>query len=319
MSDILEKTNRINEMMADLVYQIAQQQSHQELYRQAVDVMLQVSELENIAHNGGYRRKRKGQIEVQLENLEIRKVSRKLLRWADHPEQVNARLLTHFLELKRQGVEPVTKSRMEQFADQEGIKNFNSNFFGMSNIGEKNHGKVFDLIDGAVTIWPQVADAVAQFEEVVTARQSEKKMRQELLDSVVQQQNELQVKIPEPQHARPSENPVTKHNALEPIYQQFKALWLKKIYRDEALDELQRAGIQESSAVDHLNALEAMMRGESYPSPISSEATGYFIEKIRTDFSRGYLERARQAVGQHLDEQQKKGNPQPDLRTWLEM
>ena len=185
MKEVLEKTNQIHEMMAALIYQIAQQQPHPELHRQAVELMLQVGELENLARNGGYRRKKKGQIEAQLESLEIRKVARKLLRWADHREQVNARLLIHFLELKRQGVEPITKSRMEQFADREGIRNFNSNFFGMSNIGEKNHGKVFQVTDGVVTIWPPVADAVAQFEETVAARESEKRVQQEVIGSVL--------------------------------------------------------------------------------------------------------------------------------------
>jgi hypothetical protein len=323
MNYLEEVVGQINEQMAALIYQIGQQQPHLDLHRQAVEVMLQLSELERIARSGGQRRRRKGRAEwmseAQLQEQEVRKVSRKLLRWSDHLGQVNSRLLIHYLELRRQGVDPVTRSSIEQFAEQEGIKNFNSNFFGMSHIGEKNHGKVFDLVDGVVTLWPPVMDVVAQFEGRVTALAAE--------------QLEPQPSAPQPpqprHHAAPASaqqsaaeraaertaerSPVVERSPAveerasaderapyELIYRQFKALWLKRIERAAALDELQRSGVQRAVGDTHLQVLESMMRGEPYQSVISAEATRYFIDSIRTDFSRGYLERALRAAEPHL-------------------
>lgn len=99
---------------------------------------------------------------------EINKVARRLPNWAQNQDQINSRILTAFLSLKRNGLEPITPEDIALKADIS--TNFGNNFTQMANVGERNHGKVFEVIGGTVSIWQPVKQLVDQYEDVVFSR-----------------------------------------------------------------------------------------------------------------------------------------------------
>lgn len=352
MDIILEKTRTISELSTGLVFDIGQGRTHRELHQQALSLLLQVNDLEQMITENAQKATPKVLSEAEQQAKEINKVGRKLKRWAQNRGQVNTRLLAHFLELRRQGHSTITKLQMEAFAERERIKNFNSNFFGMNHIGPKNHGKVFDVIDGVVTIWPPVLDAVEQFERQsvvdaavreegplsaeaaisveIESTQSEPvetapavtepvvaelSVPQELQRAAVVQSD----RVEPPEVQRSGGDGVMSEADIESIYSSFKSLWLKRVEFDVALEQLEQLGVERSGAEDCLEALELMMRGEAYPKPLEAAVVRYFVEHIRADFSRGYLGRVRSAISAHLDQQEMVGNPQPAIRSLLSL
>jgi len=92
---------------------------------------------------------------------EIEKVLRKLPRWAVKPQQINSRILKLYLDLESSGEVKITETLlMERYGNHaEFIRNFDQ----MKMISPKNHGKVFDVQNGVITIWEPVKDAVLDF------------------------------------------------------------------------------------------------------------------------------------------------------------
>lgn len=99
---------------------------------------------------------------------EVNKVQRRLRLWAKRQDQYNARILNAFLELKRKG--KVVISEQDIYRQAGSPVEFASNFSQMKIIAERNHGKVFDVLNDEVTIWPPVASAVAEYEQMVFGR-----------------------------------------------------------------------------------------------------------------------------------------------------
>jgi len=94
---------------------------------------------------------------------EIRKVQRRLKRWAANPMQVNTQILAAYLRLKRAGRARVYIDDLRSDFDNE--QSFTTNFVQMHRIGPKNHGKVFELDGDVVSIWPHVQKDVDEFEQ----------------------------------------------------------------------------------------------------------------------------------------------------------
>lgn len=96
---------------------------------------------------------------------EINKVARKLPKWAANQQQINSKILTRFLELRRQGVTKLTEREFaEKYGDQ---AEFHRSYPQMKTISPKNNGKVFDVRNGVVEIWEPVQSAVAKYEAAV--------------------------------------------------------------------------------------------------------------------------------------------------------
>lgn len=101
---------------------------------------------------------------------EVAKVRSRLQLWAQRPHQFNHRILRLYLEMVRSGEGVVTTGKMEQAFVAKGygdIRKFSTNFTQMANIAPNNHGKVFDVRYDRVSIWPPVAEHVAEFERHV--------------------------------------------------------------------------------------------------------------------------------------------------------
>lgn len=107
----------------------------------------------------------KGPSEDDLKSKEINKVNRKLPKWAANQHQINSKILTKYLELRRAGKTPLTE---REFASAYGDKTeFHKNYPQMKTISPKNNGKIFDVRNGMVVIWEPVVDAVGRYESTV--------------------------------------------------------------------------------------------------------------------------------------------------------
>jgi len=98
------------------------------------------------------------------EDQEVKKLKGRLPRWGNNPNQINSRILALFLKLSKKGT-PVTVHALKSAYGKDG--EFEKNFPQMKMISERNHGKVFEVTDGIVTIWPKVAAYVDEFSKQV--------------------------------------------------------------------------------------------------------------------------------------------------------
>lgn len=94
--------------------------------------------------------------------LEIEKVKRKLPRWKDSG-QINDRILKTYLTLY---IKNQTVSLLELEKKCKDLS-FNKNFPQMKNISRKNHGKVFDVINGFVYLWEPIKNDVLKIYGIV--------------------------------------------------------------------------------------------------------------------------------------------------------
>lgn len=92
---------------------------------------------------------------------EIEKVLRKLPKWAANPQQINSKILKLYLDLESSGESKITETLlMERYGNHaEFLRNFNQ----MKIISPKNHGKVFELRNGVITVWDPIKEAVLDF------------------------------------------------------------------------------------------------------------------------------------------------------------
>ena len=88
---------------------------------------------------------------------EIKKVKRRVPRWFDNPTQYNSQILMAFLELYETN-DKVTDIMLYEKCRH--IKTFFNNYAQMKDFGEKNHGKVFDEVNGFITLWEPVKDFI---------------------------------------------------------------------------------------------------------------------------------------------------------------
>lgn len=103
----------------------------------------------------------------EMETAEAIKVNRRVPKWARNPGQINSKILACYLRTAAKGGVVTEEALREAFVRSgENEDQFNKNFPQMKMISERNHGKVFDVTDGRVTIWPQAAEAVDVFKRI---------------------------------------------------------------------------------------------------------------------------------------------------------
>ncbi len=98
---------------------------------------------------------------AKVEKDEVKKVSKRLKRWAKHQSQYNSRILNAFLHLNKNDGKQITKEKIEEHLGNPPW--FSSNFAQMKAIADRNHSKVFDVSSGYVTIWPPVEKEVEAY------------------------------------------------------------------------------------------------------------------------------------------------------------
>jgi len=95
--------------------------------------------------------------------LEINKLHRKFQLWKKRPNQINSTILRLFFEkVDDKGFVDREELYKEFHIRMNHTKNFIGSFEQMCNFGEKNNGKVFDLINGKVKLWDPIAEYASE-------------------------------------------------------------------------------------------------------------------------------------------------------------
>ncbi|MBV5341511.1 MAG: hypothetical protein J0665_18475 [Deltaproteobacteria bacterium] len=138
------------------------------LHAQSIDLLMGLTELEGklpqhkTSDSAVHSKETK--ISSSDEDLEAKKVKGRLPRWGNNPNQINSRILALFLKLSKTEA-PVKVNELKNAYGNDG--EFDKNFAQMKMISERNHGKVFEVSDGVVEIWPKVIEYVEGFSKQV--------------------------------------------------------------------------------------------------------------------------------------------------------
>jgi len=152
-----------------------EKENFEDIHRDVLDLLILMGDIENVLGSvfpSSENLHPANNVQIDDSNLpdvsvssEVEKVLRKLPKWAMNPNQINTKILKLFLDLESSGEDKITESLlMEQYRDHaEFLRNFNQ----MKMISPKNHGKVFDVKDGRITIWEPVLEAVLDFKRKI--------------------------------------------------------------------------------------------------------------------------------------------------------
>ena len=155
--------SEVKNALQDLIFDIGRGADHKSLHSQALNILLKLNDVEVPDAATSPVKK------ISSVAEEINKVARRVPNWAKKPSQVNARILTLFLELQEQTNSPVTRQMLKDRLQSQ-IDNFDTNLHGLCHIGPKNHGKVFELSGEEITIWEPVGATVRDFYQSVVQR-----------------------------------------------------------------------------------------------------------------------------------------------------
>ncbi len=133
------------------------------LYKSAIKIWPVDEQFQNVAVSIIQADRQAEPDEESLHN-EVRRVRRKLRRWAENQEQYNSRILNAYLKLVREGIERITVDMLKSSAN---IDTFIGHFNGMKQIAERNHCKVFEMVGDQVTIWGPVEEYVRKYESKI--------------------------------------------------------------------------------------------------------------------------------------------------------
>jgi hypothetical protein len=162
MDRVAQKISELREQLESAAFLVAQPTGYKAAHKEIMKALISLTELD-IAYERTTSIKSSGVSNAE----EITKVKRRLKLWANRPHQINARILTAYLRLERQGVSPITEKALNNAIG--GEPSISSNLLQMRISAEKNHGKVFDQNGEKVTLWPPVLSAIREYEKLVFA------------------------------------------------------------------------------------------------------------------------------------------------------
>lgn len=100
-------------------------------------------------------------------NVDTGKANNRIPKWALKPHQNNHKIIRAYFKLERKmGV--VTFDYLEKMCNDEKeypdiyVRDFRGNFAQMKIDAPKSHGKVFEVNDGVITIWPKVKETLME-------------------------------------------------------------------------------------------------------------------------------------------------------------
>lgn len=172
-TEIVNKAGVLKQSARELVQELSQLNSKDgELDKSrtiALDLLFELSELEKEILIASTIEKSVYPAENEETQKEVAKVEKRLDMWVKKSNrQINSRILNCYLDLvlSEKNLQITVEQLEEAYksaSSEEDQSKFNVNFTQMKNIAERNHGKVFHVIDGYVKIWPQVAGLVDQY------------------------------------------------------------------------------------------------------------------------------------------------------------
>ncbi len=97
---------------------------------------------------------------------EVNKIKKRVPKWLRKPTQFNSKILNTFMKLSNNNSYPISISSLRNHLDTLDRSKFITNYSQMKIIAERNHAKVFEEINGEITLWEPVADFIVDlFEE----------------------------------------------------------------------------------------------------------------------------------------------------------
>lgn len=170
----------LKQLISSLIYDIGQGVPHRELHNTALELHVAVSKFEK-AYEEYINGSGEPVITVKPDRYtdadveeEIRKVARKLPKWANKQNQINSRILNLYLFLTEQYGRPISEDKLRQAYGNN--SEFDRNYPQMKIIAPKNHAKVFDSNNGMVSIWPPVQGYVDSYIELQFEASKEKNL-----------------------------------------------------------------------------------------------------------------------------------------------
>jgi hypothetical protein len=181
MSDSLEKISELvgkaSLCAKELVLKIPDMNDEVKsgLHEKALNMLLLISKVETSLEalrekrivRGGQLGVVAGMSDEEVLAVEVNKLNKRLPRWARNLHQINSQIMSCFLRAAAESAGCVTEESLrDEFVKHGGNQDqFNKNFPQMKVISERNHGKVFDVVDGLVYVWPPAQPAVDAFIE----------------------------------------------------------------------------------------------------------------------------------------------------------
>lgn len=171
---IAEIKNRAKQLTIDISL-IGDVTKKNQLHRDSLELLLAVHDLDNtfkqtIHGSQSYFVKKKSSpsqtdaVDQDIIKYEIDKINQRLPKWAVRQHQINAKILTLFLQLEEGYANITEQLLMEKYDNQ---PEFYRNFIQMKVIAPKNHGKVFDVQNGIIKIWDPIKDVVEEYKKIV--------------------------------------------------------------------------------------------------------------------------------------------------------
>jgi hypothetical protein len=145
--------NRVKEDLEEASFLINKSGEEQKVHKLIMNALIELAKNESNSNN-----------ETTSEISEVNKVARRLKLWIKRPDQINTKILTAYLRLQKKE-EKVTEESLKQEVNED--SNFDSNFTQMKIIADRNHGKLFSIENGEVTIWKPVSQYVDTFKASV--------------------------------------------------------------------------------------------------------------------------------------------------------
>jgi hypothetical protein len=127
------------------------------------EMMVLISDLSAIESSGSQLLEEKKSSAIEAK--EIAKVTSRLKLWAKRPDNFNSNILTAYLRLKRSGVKKITEKCLKNELSKK--MPFESNFAQMKIIADKNHGKIFEVYGGVITLWAPIEEQIHEYERHV--------------------------------------------------------------------------------------------------------------------------------------------------------
>ena len=171
-----EIKNKAKQLTIDISL-IGDSTSKDQLHRDSLELLLAIHELDNtfkheISIFQSHVGKKKNlsfqpDAAAQQENVkyEIDKICQRIPKWAIRQHQINAKILTLFLQIEKEGCSNITEQMlMDKYNNH---SEFYRNFTQMKVIAPKNHGKVFDVENGIVKIWEPIKHVVEEYKKTV--------------------------------------------------------------------------------------------------------------------------------------------------------
>lgn len=162
MDAIYLKIQQLKEKLESAAFLVGQPGSAKEVHNELIKSLILLSEIETVHSSSPSTSAPQS---TENEASEVNKVRRRLKLWSARPHQINSKILTAYLKLKREGNEVVTEEMLKNELPEE--NSFDSNFAQMKIIADRNHGKVFDQHGNRISIWGPIKADVEEYERLV--------------------------------------------------------------------------------------------------------------------------------------------------------